>query len=161
MGTMKQGVTLLEMILVLVIIDVGGSLVLPSLVMGVENRQTKQAVETIKAISHAARLYEQDVGAQPTGITDLELYDAAANPQGKGYLKPQDYAHRWVCGQSGEGFTYLFSRNAVTPDQWHVEALRVTRNTNGQDPCSTNTTRFITYTNGVGFSDSKGLYTTV
>lgn len=110
----NRGVTFLEMILVLVIIAIGASLALPRLRMGVENREAKAVLETLRSISHAIRMYETTKGTLPANLTALETMDFLT---GTRYLDPSEYAFRPP---------YNYSYNGITaPDR--IVASRPTR----------------------------------
>ncbi len=83
------GFTLLELILVLVIIMIGGALALPATRQGIENRQAKKALTTLRTISQAARLYELNEGSFPSTLQDLET---------RSYLIPREYAPYFTYG---------------------------------------------------------------
>ena len=85
----KKGVTFLEMILVLVIIAIGASLAVPKLRRSVENREAKAALETLRIISHAIRMYELNEGALPPNLVALETASGAEDSR---YLNPNEYA---------------------------------------------------------------------
>lgn len=99
----SQGLTLLELILVLVIIAALGAMALPKLQRNVENQKAKQALETLKTISQAARLYDLDKKTFPNNLDELEQ---------KGYLDSTEYA---------KGYDYeLLAENQA----WYVQAFK-------------------------------------
>jgi prepilin-type N-terminal cleavage/methylation domain-containing protein len=91
-----RGVTLLELILVLVIIAIGASLAVPKLRRSVENREAKAALETLRSISHAVRMYEVTKGSLPADLHTLETEttDQAGTVTSYGifYLNSREYA---------------------------------------------------------------------
>ena len=110
----KRGVTLLELILVLVIIAIGASLAVPKLRKSVENREAKAALGTLQSISHAARMYEVTKGGFPEDfdITDLETTDPETTDPATGtrYLDPVEYAPGYTYGitvKEGEPVTVV------------------------------------------------------
>lgn len=108
-----QGLTLVEMVLVLVILGVGASLATVSLRAGMENREAKQVLETAKSIAHSVRMYQLDTGSLPTQLDLSELIQA-------GYLKQEEFASR-------NKFTYSFSPNTTDPKRWKVMAVHGSR----------------------------------
>ena len=108
-----QGLTLVEMVLVLIIMAVGATLASVSMRAGLDNRQAKQALETAKSIAHSVRMYQLDKGILPTQSDLTELFQA-------GYLKQEELAFR-------DKFTYSFAPNLVSPTQWKVTAVRGSR----------------------------------
>lgn len=86
----KRGVSLLELILVIIIMAISAALVFPRAQRGIEHREAKHALETLKTISNAVRLYELNHGnllddsipPQPINLADLES---------GGYLRPTEY----------------------------------------------------------------------
>ncbi|MBI1977903.1 MAG: prepilin-type N-terminal cleavage/methylation domain-containing protein, partial [Candidatus Omnitrophica bacterium] len=92
----QRGVSLLELILVIVIMAIGAALVIPRLEQGVENRRAKDALETLKTISNAVRLYELNTGSfPPSGLLDQEDAIPPGPPhvlESGGYLNPKEYA---------------------------------------------------------------------
>ena len=107
------GLTLVEMVLVLIIVAMGASLATVSLRAGMENRQAKQALETAKSIAHSVRMYQLDTGSLPTQSDLSELIQA-------GYLKQEEFAFR-------NKVTYSFSPNTSDPKRWKVTAVRGSR----------------------------------
>jgi type II secretory pathway pseudopilin PulG len=86
----QTGVTFLEMILVLVMVAVGAALAVPKLRMSVEHREAKAALETLRSISHAIRMYEvAHKGVLPDSLNVLETTDV---DMGTRYLDPSEYA---------------------------------------------------------------------
>ena len=67
----KSGFTLIEMILVMLIVAIGGALAIPKVQQSVENRQAKQALQTVKHIHHAVRSFEVDKGELPDPSADI------------------------------------------------------------------------------------------
>ena len=93
----QKGVTLLELILVLVIIAIGASLAVPKLRRSVENREAKAALETLRSISQAVRMYEVTKGELPANLYTLETETTTAGSgtgtsYGTRYLDPTEYA---------------------------------------------------------------------
>lgn len=92
----KKGVTLLELILVLVIIAIGASLAVPKLRMSVENREAKAALETLRSISQAVRMFEVTKGRLPANLRELETETTGgagtATSYGTFYLDSREYA---------------------------------------------------------------------
>ena len=79
----RRGVTLLELIVVLVIVAIGAGLALPSMSKGIENREAKQALQTMRYIAQGVRMYQVDKGVLPQNLqTDLEV---------GGYVNPNEY----------------------------------------------------------------------
>ena len=90
----SRGVTLLELILVLVIVAVGASLTYPKVLKGVENREAKKALETLRTISQSIRLYELNHGnlLDDSGVpVPIDLQDL----ENAGYVKSSEYAPRF------------------------------------------------------------------
>jgi prepilin-type N-terminal cleavage/methylation domain-containing protein len=86
---MKKGVTLLELILVLVIVAIGASLAVPKLRISIEHREAKAALGTLQSISHAVRMFEVTKDRLPTSLAELEITDPAT---GTHYLDSSEYA---------------------------------------------------------------------
>lgn len=103
-----RGVTLLELVLVLVIVAIGGALAYPSIQRGIENQQAKKALETLRTISNAVRLYQLDKGVLPQSITDLENLR---------YINPTEYA---------PGFAYSIN-TTLSPFQTDANGLNSKR----------------------------------
>jgi type II secretory pathway pseudopilin PulG len=82
-----RGVTMLEIILVVVIIAIAGGFSIPGFRQGVINREAKSALNTLKNINQAVRMYAAEYGAEPASITVLES---------KGFLKNVEYTKDWV-----------------------------------------------------------------
>lgn len=104
------GLTLLELIVVMVIVAIAASLALVSLRPGVDNRKARQVLGTAQSIAHAVRMYEQETGNLPTQSNLSELLN-------QGYLKDDEFAYR-------NQYTYSFVPNTVTPSRWGIEASK-------------------------------------
>ena len=111
----KKGVTLLELILVLVIVAIGCGLTFPKVQIGIENQGAKKALETMRTISNAIRSYELDHGnllddtlpaPQPIDLADLQT---------AGYVNPSEYSTNFSCGSLGSVFYSI--NTTVTPAQ--------------------------------------------
>jgi type II secretory pathway pseudopilin PulG len=76
------GVTMLEMIMVVVIVAVVGGLGIPVLRKSIENKEAKSALGTLRTISHAVRMYAAEHTQEVSSFSLLE---------GRGYLKRQDF----------------------------------------------------------------------
>lgn len=97
----KKGLSLMEVILVVVIVGVAAALAAPNVRTGIENRQAVQATETLKSIFHAIRMYEVDRGSLPADLKALE--DA-------GYLQSTEYAYkRKPDDTDSNGFEYTIT----------------------------------------------------
>lgn len=94
-----DGVTLIELLLVLVMVAILGGLGMPFLRKGVENQDAKKALETLRAISQAVRLYELDKGSLASSLTPLTDIENA------GYLNPNEYYKPQI-------FTYSINASA-------------------------------------------------
>lgn len=66
-----RGVSLLEMILVLVIMATGAALAIPQLQKGAAQRRADSAIETLRTISHCVRMYKLERGP----LTSPKLQD--------------------------------------------------------------------------------------
>lgn len=93
----RKGLTLLELILVLVIVTTLAGLGFPLLRRGIENHEAREALKTLRSLAQAVRLYELDYGnfldggVPPQPITLLNL-------EQEGYVNSREYA---------PGFQYL------------------------------------------------------
>ncbi len=87
-----RGVTLTEILITLTIIAIGAGLVIPQMRSGVENREAKQALNTLHSILQAVRLYEVDKGnLQNAGGNPINL----ANLESEGYVLAREYAPKF------------------------------------------------------------------
>lgn len=100
----------MEVILVVVIVGVAAALAAPNMRIGIENRQGKQAAETVRSIFHAIRMYEADRGAPPGSIGDLET---------AGYLNSAEYAFKRTSSNTdSEGYEYTIDTTGSTRCVW-------------------------------------------
>ena len=91
----------MEVILVTVIVGIGAGLAIPNVRMGIENRQAKQSLETLRSIHHAIRMYDVDHSALPVNLLAL---------QNAGYLNSAEYAFlRKVGAADLNGYEYSIS----------------------------------------------------
>lgn len=157
----RGGVTLIEIILVLVIVGIGAVLAVPRIQVGIENKTSKQALFTLMTIANAAKMHRVDTGSWPTTISNLEPYDAATNLLGKGYVKPVEYFHQYVSGVTPAGVQYSFvSSVTLDPNLWRVQGEFV-RCVGPMGSCTVVTDRTISFENsasGGSFTDSKGVF---
>ena len=103
----RKAVTLLELIIVLIIVAIAVGLAYPNVQKGIENQEAKKALETMRTISQAVRLYEVDHGDlldDNTPARPIQL----ANLEAAGYVKPTEYAY-------ASKFTYSINSAATPP----------------------------------------------
>ena len=105
------GLTLIEIILVIVIVSSLGALAIPQMRSGLENRQAKQALETARSLAHAVRMYNANHGdLPPTSAAGLEWVTL----ENEGYIKRNEMA------SYGGRFTYSVVPNDADPEKWAV-----------------------------------------
>lgn len=109
----RKGLTLIEVILVLVVVATIAGLAAPNLRIGMENRRAKQALETLRSIHHAVRMYEVNKGVLPASIAVL---------QQEGYLSTVEFSVRAVTWLDSRGYQYTI--NTTNPANWFVKAER-------------------------------------
>ena len=68
-----KGVTLLELILVIVIISIGAALAIPSMRAGVEHKQARAALDTLRSFAQAVRMYEVNEDILPIDLSTETL----------------------------------------------------------------------------------------
>lgn len=89
MDLKKQvGITMIEMFIVLIIAAAATGMALPFMRQRNENKQAKAALETLRSISQAARLFEIDRGRLPGGVT----VDAITELNNDGYIDRAQFA---------------------------------------------------------------------
>lgn len=114
----KKGLSLWEVVLVTVIVGATAALAMPKVKMGIENRQAKQALETLRSIHHAIRMYEVDRSEKPANLQAL---------QDAGYLSSTEYSYlRANNNTDSSGYEYSI---APTTNTW-AQAQRFTTTTN-------------------------------
>ena len=127
-----RGVTLIELILVLVMIAIGASLAVPKLRKSVEDREAKAALQTLKSISHATRMYEVSKGQLPANLTVLETTPIDPT-KGTRYLDPTEYAfsppYVYQMQPSFIGAPFIWARKS-SPGQLRTISLRQCGNAN-------------------------------
>lgn len=106
----KQGFTLIELMLVVIIIGILAAMVMPRLVGRSEQARIAAAKANISTISLALDLFEMDIGHYPNSLDDL--MQKATNPDSwKGpYLKkkpidPWGRLYEYNAGSDGQDFT--------------------------------------------------------
>ncbi len=117
----RKGLSLWEVVLVTVIAGATAALAMPKVKMGIENRQAKQALETLRSIHHAIRMYEVDRGSMPANLQAL---------QDAGYLSPTEYPYVKTGTTDTNGFEYAI----LLPGNVRAQARRYSTVT-VQGPC--------------------------
>ncbi|OGX03407.1 MAG: hypothetical protein A3G87_09115 [Omnitrophica bacterium RIFCSPLOWO2_12_FULL_50_11] len=93
----QTGVTMLELVLVLVIVAIGGALAYPAVRRGIENQEAKNALRTLRTMTQAIRMYELDHGCDfstlsPNPCPAVNKADPIAALADEGWLNPNEYA---------------------------------------------------------------------
>ena len=90
----RKGITLLEMIMVVVIVGIAASLTYPKLQKSIDNRRAKAALDTLREISHAARSYRLSHNyTNPANLNTLETTTIPGQMSSRSfYLNPREYA---------------------------------------------------------------------
>ncbi|OGW79404.1 MAG: hypothetical protein A3G33_03430 [Omnitrophica bacterium RIFCSPLOWO2_12_FULL_44_17] len=106
-----KGVTLTELLVVVVIVAIGSSMFLPKIDKGIENQKALNALNTLRTISQARRMYVMEVSGllttnvlpsgNPMCVAGTSAIDELVN---KGYLDRNDFA---------PGFTYTFGNTSA------------------------------------------------
>ena len=113
----KSGLTFIEIILVLVIAATLAGLAAPNIRIGMENRQAKQAVQTLRSIHHAVRMYQLDKGGNlPADILSME---------NQSYVLSTEFAVKKVLVDVSDRTNYVYSINTADAN-WYAEAKRCT-----------------------------------
>lgn len=128
----KKGLSLWEVVLVMVIVGVAAALASPSVRMGIENRQAKQALETLKSIHHAVRMYEVDHGCLPGAASCIPPppgnKTALQILQDTGYLSSAEYPYLRTGSADPNGYEYKALPNGSANNTW-AQARRYTTTT--------------------------------
>ncbi len=121
----KKGVSLLELILVVVIVGIAAALAIPNVKMGIENRQAKQALETLRSIHNAIRMYQVDRGVLPADLQAL---------QNASYLNSTEYSYLKTGTADANGYEYSIFPNGSGSNTWaQAKRYKVTTSNCGCD----------------------------
>ena len=83
------GLTLLEIVVVLVIMATGAALAIPRIQEGVAQRRADSAIETLRSMSHCIRMYRLEQEVPPPTLAALEV------TTGNGCLDSNQYEKRY------------------------------------------------------------------
>lgn len=125
-----SGVTLLELLIVLIILAVGSVAVLPKFRKEIENREAKQALETVRMIAQAARMYKVDKGQGPANLAELE---AAGYVDRNSYYKPSIFTYASVPPGGTIGWRFIARRADPGLPSYRLVAIRNNTNLVGPD----------------------------
>ena len=83
----QKGLTLIEMILIMVIVAIGASLAIPNFRHSMEQRKENMVKESMRTIAYCVREYVRDYSVFPSSITKLSDDENAGVPLGSKCLK--------------------------------------------------------------------------
>ncbi len=99
--TKSTGLTLLELILVMVVVAILGAMSVPRINQGIENHRAKAALETLRSISQAVRMYHLNTGDLPDNLEKLEE---------DGYTDPSEY-------ERGYEYSFISSEPSILAER--------------------------------------------